>query len=522
MSTSETLSSHNCHCGEHLTMVKTAKMELLRALVSECLSAAAEEILKIVERTIIEYEEEMSCSKWVVDSHRRLLDAARTHSEDSLQMSVTDVKMPPASVNVSVCWEEPGNSTTQPTEDHSNTNDTNPDSPVSQHADSDQEILIDIDDDDDDDGEDGDDDDIKPECELNMPLKILKVKKPFKCPICLSVFSSKKTMVRHIKRHPEDKSLSYQCQFCERYFYHKSDFIIHTRIHKGSKPYKCQDCDKSFDQRDSLVIHRQKHTEQKTHQCLTKTLALNLHTETHHRSVTPGRKMEEELDSRQEEADGIKTFPLTITPYDKSEFDQESLQPLCLYQIQTVADIDKHSATVPVDHIKTEPTAADGGTSDTTADHQLLLSVNPGEQGEAESITNILPERASKKSTELVVQFEAGTAQKPYKCPCCSKCFSLTKTLIRHVKIHTEDKAYQCQFCGRNFCQKSDLVNHTRIHTGERPYQCQQCHKSFVQKGNLVVHMRKHTGEKPYQCQECSCCFSQKSSLDCHMQSHRL
>lgn len=425
-------------------------------------------------------------------------------ASDSLQMSVTDVQLacsqqpPPASVNVSVCWEEPGNSMSEPTEDHSNTNDTNPDSPVSGHADSDQEILIDIND---------DDDDVKQECELN---------KPFKCPICLSSFSSKKTMVRHIKRHPEDKSLSYHCQFCERYFYHKSDFIIHTRIHKSSKTYKCQDCDKSFDKRDNLVIHRQKHTKQKTHRCFTKKLAINLHTETHHRSVTPSRK----LDSRQEEGDGIKTFPLTITPCDKSEFDQESLQPLCLYQIQTVADIDKDcSATVPVDHIKTEAAAADSGASDTTADHQLLLSVNPGEQGEAESI---LPRSASGKSTELVVQFEAGTAQKPYKCPCCSKCFSLTKTLIRHVKIHTEDKPYQCQFCGRNFCQKSDLVNHTRIHTGERPYQCQQCHKSFAQKGNLVVHMRKHTGEKPYQCQECSCCFSQKSSLDCHTQSHRL
>ena len=73
-------------------MVKTAKMELLRALVSECLSAAAEEILKIVERTIIEYEEEMSCSKWVVDSHRRLLDAARTHSEGQFITSLLSIK----------------------------------------------------------------------------------------------------------------------------------------------------------------------------------------------------------------------------------------------------------------------------------------------------------------------------------------------------------------------------------------------------------------------------------------------
>ncbi|CAK6966785.1 zinc finger protein ZFP2-like [Scomber scombrus] len=498
--------SHRWCRGDHIAMVKTAKMELLRALVGECLSAAAEEILKIVERTIVEYEEEMSCSKWVVDSHRRLLDAAKSHSEDSLQMSDTDVKSPhdqqslPDSVDVNACWEEAGNSTTEPTEESSNTNHAHPHSP-----DSDHEILIDVDDD----GyDDKDDEDVKQECEL--PLKILKANKPFKCPICLSAFSSKKTMVRHVKRHPEDTSLSYQCQFCERYFYHKSDFIIHTRVHKSS-----EDCDQSFDQRDSLIIHSQKHTEHKTQQCFTKTSELNAHPETQHSSATPYRKIEEDL----KEAGGVKMFPLTIAPYDKSEFEQESLQPLCLYQIQTVADIDKHSsATVPAPHIKTEPAVADSGASDTAStDHQLLLCGATNQDEEAESI---LQSRASRKPAELVVQLEAG-AQKPYKCPCCSKCFSLTKTLIRHVKIHTEDKAYRCQFCGRNFCQKSDLVNHTRIHTGERPYQCKHCHKSFVQKGNLVVHMRKHTGEKPYQCQECSCCFSQKSSLDSHMLTHR-
>lgn len=492
-------------------MVKTAKMELVRALVSECLSAAAREICKIVERTIIEYEEEMSCSKWVVDSHRRLLDAAQTHREGSLQMSATDVKspsgqqQPAASVNVSVCW-QPENTSSA---DRPDRNNTQPDSPGSGE---DQEILIDI-----------TDNDVKQECDPNMPLKILKVQKPFKCPVCLSGFSSKKTMVRHMKRHPEDKSASYQCQFCDRHFCHKSEFIIHTRTHKGPKPYKCQDCEKSFEQRDSLLNHRQKHSEEKPCQGFSEKVA----TEIHLSSALPA-KTEEEPDSRQDES-GMKTeFPLTITPYDRSEFDQESLQPLCLYQIQTVADIDKDSsAAVLVDFIKTEPAGPEVEVSHSPTDDQLPpLSGNPGDWGEGETepkhlnIKNFLPRRTSGKSTDLIVQFEAGTAQKPYKCPCCTKCFSLTKTLIRHVKMHTEDKPYQCQFCGRNFCQKSDLVNHTRIHTGERPYQCQECHKSFAQKGNLVVHMRKHTGERPYQCRACSCSFGQKSSLDCHMLSH--
>ncbi|XP_059181360.1 zinc finger protein 182-like [Centropristis striata] len=506
MSTSQTLTPLYSHCGEHLSRVKTVKMELLRTLVSERLSEAAEEIFKIVERTIIEYEKEMSCSKWVVDSHRRLLDVAKTHSEDSIQMSVTDVKLqsgqqqPAASVNVSVCWDEPENTTSEPTEDWYNMNSTHPDSsPATENDQSDQEILIDI-----------EDDYVKQECDL-------KVKKPFKCPVCLSLFSSKKTMVQHVKKHPEDNSSLYQCQFCDRYFCRKSEFIIHTRTHKGSKP--SQDCEKSFDEKDSLLIHEQKHSEEKPHVCF----GAKVEVETHFRSVTSVSETEE-LDSRQDES-GIKTFPLAITPYHKSDFDQESLQPLCLYQIQTVADIDKDSlAAVRADHIKTEPAGADCEVPHNTTQDQLLLSVNPDAQrgGETErKHFNVKSPRPIRPSTELIVQFEAGTAQKPYKCPCCTKCFSLTKTLIRHIKIHTEDKSYQCQFCGRNFCQKSDLVNHTRIHTGERPYQCKECHKSFAQKGNLVVHMRKHTGDKLYQCQECSCSFSQRSSFDCHMQSHR-
>ena len=56
-----------------------SNLELLRTLVAECLSVAAEEIFRIVERTIVErveVEEEASPSKWVVGAgHHRLLDA---------------------------------------------------------------------------------------------------------------------------------------------------------------------------------------------------------------------------------------------------------------------------------------------------------------------------------------------------------------------------------------------------------------------------------------------------------------
>ncbi|AWP17158.1 putative zinc finger protein 569-like [Scophthalmus maximus] len=484
-------------------MAKTAKMELLRALIAECLSAAAEQIFKIAERTMAEYEEEMSCSQWVLDSHRRLLDVAKSHSKDYLQMSAADGRQQlPASISVS--WEEPDNSHSESTEDCGNRNTPPHASPASDNDHGDQEILI------------KEDNDTKRECDVDTPLK---VKKLFKCAICFSGFSSKKMMVRHVKKHVESNASSYQCQLCDRYFCHKSEFIVHARIHKGSQPHECQDCEESLDQRESPFIHREKHAEEKPYWRFSD----EADAEALLKSMTPAVKMEET--PGQEESD-MKTFPLTLTPYDRSEFEQESLQPLCLYQIQTVADIDiDFSAALPVQQIKTEPTEAHDGVSD--SGDRPLLSVNPGEHGDGgtepnhPSMKHIRPRRPSGKSSELTAQLEAGTSPKPYKCPCCAKCFSSTKTLIRHVRIHSEDKPYQCHFCGRNFCQKSDLVNHTRIHTGERPYRCQECSKSFAQKGNLVVHMRKHTGEKPYRCQECSCSFGQKSTLDCHMQRHR-
>ncbi|XP_029289017.1 uncharacterized protein LOC115009274 isoform X3 [Cottoperca gobio] len=52
-----------------------SKVEMLRLLVNERLTAAAEEIFGLFERTIAEYEEELSRSKEETERHRKLLDA---------------------------------------------------------------------------------------------------------------------------------------------------------------------------------------------------------------------------------------------------------------------------------------------------------------------------------------------------------------------------------------------------------------------------------------------------------------
>ena len=52
-----------------------SKVQMLRSLVKQRLTAAAEEIFGLVERTIAEYEEELCRSKEENERQRKLLDA---------------------------------------------------------------------------------------------------------------------------------------------------------------------------------------------------------------------------------------------------------------------------------------------------------------------------------------------------------------------------------------------------------------------------------------------------------------
>ncbi|XP_034748711.1 involucrin-like [Etheostoma cragini] len=76
------------------------KVQMLRALVEQRLTAAAEEIFGLFERTIAEYEEELCRSKEENERQRELLDAVfnpqlRVHRADVQQLSVVKEKVPP-------------------------------------------------------------------------------------------------------------------------------------------------------------------------------------------------------------------------------------------------------------------------------------------------------------------------------------------------------------------------------------------------------------------------------------------
>ncbi|KAM3605049.1 uncharacterized protein V6R79_019740 [Siganus canaliculatus] len=85
---------------------------------------------------------------------------------------------------------------------------------------------------------------------------------------------------------------------------------------------------------------------------------------------------------------------------------------------------------------------------------------------------------------------------------------------------YCRDRRFVCNYCGKCFTSSRSLETHVRVHTGERPYSCAQCGKRFTQSGHLKTHQSVHTGERPFACQHCGKRFAGKQNLRIHQQKH--
>lgn len=85
---------------------------------------------------------------------------------------------------------------------------------------------------------------------------------------------------------------------------------------------------------------------------------------------------------------------------------------------------------------------------------------------------------------------------------------------------YCRDRRFVCSYCGKCFTSSRSLETHVRVHTGERPYSCAQCGKRFTQSGHLKTHQSVHTGERPFACEHCGKRFAGKQNLKIHQQKH--
>ncbi|XP_045906491.1 zinc finger protein 287-like isoform X4 [Micropterus dolomieu] len=91
--------------------------------------------------------------------------------------------------------------------------------------------------------------------------------------------------------------------------------------------------------------------------------------------------------------------------------------------------------------------------------------------------------------------------------------------LQKHNGIQTEE-LFSCSVCGKGYYKKNSLRSHMRLHSEEKCFSCSVCKKTFRWRGDVVKHMRTHTGEKPFSCSVCGKGYPRKNSLLTHMRLH--
>lgn len=87
---------------------------------------------------------------------------------------------------------------------------------------------------------------------------------------------------------------------------------------------------------------------------------------------------------------------------------------------------------------------------------------------------------------------EESSADKPFQCDECHRCFKERGNLNKHVlSVHEKKRTKVCHICGKSFAFRDGLMRHvSHVHQNERRHTCEICNRQFKQLSHLAKHQK--------------------------------
>ncbi|XP_075941283.1 uncharacterized protein LOC142944596 [Anarhichas minor] len=318
-----------------------------------------------------------------------------------------------------------------------------------------------------------------------------KAKSRIRCKVCGKVFHANVSLVNHMEAHPKDV-----CGVCGERLETEEGFRVHLKTHV--KAEVCGICGKCFGASSSLETHMRVHTGEKPFNCSECGKSFNCH----HNMMRHIRIHT-----------GEKPYPCTVCGKCFNDYSTMKRHQLL------------HAHTRSRDP---NNTSADEHVND--AEEKMTMSSPPKKHQ-----TRTICEVCGKMFHSMVSLVNHAKSHATDLCGVCGTHFDSEEKLKLHLKTHKNGKV--CEVCGKCFDSQGNLEMHMRIHTGEKPFLCSECGKCFncrhirthlcntcgrcfSVRSTLKQHSSTHTGEKPHRCEICGKGFHRKTYVRLHMKSH--
>lgn len=344
---------------------------------------------------------------------------------------------------------------------------------------------------------------------------VVKRKMVHECIHCKNTYSSRSTLIRHIKRN-----------VCL-----KKQINGHwKRNQQNESGYRCVICFMNFDNSNDLTKHYKIHTES---MLVKKDEEIKTISEIKMELVEV--KMESvEMDEEAEEEEENKRL---------DEFIQRC--PHCTKGFKTTINLNKHlllhvanlnlnscqicgrffyNHTHLKRHIETHKDKKFQCSVCSLKFRELLALKKhiPRHDDSLEFLCSICDQKSVNKTvfSEHLDETHSDLLTNIFKCPECGEDFPRKNALRSHMKHHgnnKDGKQFKCSFCQEIFADKKTFSLHSASHRKVGSFSCSICEKKFFDEDLLISHVKRHSGDLPFKCRSCPDQFSYLKGLERHI-----